>query len=159
MTKQQAESLFKFFFQKVFIWLLSDDWPFSPNASRVVWGLQSLPPATQLKTDLQYQSLQGSHQKKHIRIQPLMLNFCLKHVWSRFYALSEPKPLQCWCWCGRKSFRLAPNSPSSSKEGTPNLSSWSSVRGVVHFPMMSAVMDSAGISTGSIRLMRVWNRL
>lgn len=45
--------------------------------------------------------------------------------------------------------------PSSSREGTPYFSSWSSDRGVIHVPITSEVMVSAGISSGSILLTRV----
>lgn len=49
--------------------------------------------------------------------------------------------------------------PSSSSEGTPYFSSWSSDRGVIHFSITSEVIVSTGISSGSILLMRVWNLL
>lgn len=49
--------------------------------------------------------------------------------------------------------------PSSSKDGTPYFSSWSSETGVVHFDITSEVIVSTGISNGSILLIRVWNLL
>lgn len=49
--------------------------------------------------------------------------------------------------------------PSSSSEGTPNLSSWSSLMGGAHSLMTSSVIVSAGSSTASIWLMRAWKRL
>lgn len=49
--------------------------------------------------------------------------------------------------------------PSSSRDGTPNMSSWSSLMGVAHFLITSAVIVSAGSSTASMWLMRPWKRL
>ncbi len=151
MTKQWEESLLnEISHLPHLIWF---DWPFSPNASQVVWGLRSLLPATQLRRDLQYQNLQGSHKKKKKKNTLKFSMWCWISVWSMcdqaFMLYLNPSV----------GTDVRHYSPSSSKEGTPNLSSWSSDSGVAHFPMISAVMDSAGNSTASIRLMRVWNRL